>query len=87
MLTLVPKLDSELMGTSLLDIRMVKNSKDSTILSVRIVMLLAAHLLVSPTVNVITSFRGVKSEPMYSVVPLRFSNISLTQVFGKILSL
>ena len=31
-------------------------------------MLLAAHLLVSPAVNVITSFRGVKSEPMYSVV-------------------
>ena len=64
MLTVVPKLDSGLIGTSLLEILIEKISTDSTILSVRTKMLLAVHLLVSPTENVMISFKAVKSTPI-----------------------
>ncbi len=65
MLTLVAMVDIGLMGTSLLDIRMLNVSTDSTILSVGIVMLFVVHLLVSPTVNVMSSSSGVKSTSKY----------------------
>lgn len=64
MLTVVPKLDKESIGTALLEILMVKISTDSTILSVRTEMLLTVHLLASPVENVMTSSRAVKSIPI-----------------------
>ena len=64
MLTLVAIVDIGLMGTSLLDIRILKVSTDSTILSVGIEMLAVVHLLTSPTVNKISSSSGVKSTPI-----------------------
>ena len=64
MLTVVAIVDIALMGTSLLDIRMLNVSTDSTILSDGIEMFVAVHLLVSPTVNVMSSSSGVKSTPI-----------------------
>ena len=64
MLTLVGIVDKGLMGTSLLDIRMLNVSTDSTILSIGIEMLLVVHLLISPKVNVTSSSSGVKSTPV-----------------------
>ena len=66
MLTLVAMVDIGLIGTSLLDIRILKVSTDSTILSVGIEMLVEVHLLVSPTVNIMSSSSGVKSTPSKS---------------------
>ena len=64
MLTVVPKLDIVSIGTSLLEILIENISTDSTILSVRTEMLLAVHLLASPTENVMTSVKAVKSAPI-----------------------
>ena len=64
MLTLVAIVDIGLMGTSLLDIRMLNVSTDSTILSIGIEMLLVVHLLISPEVNITSSSSGVKSTPV-----------------------
>ena len=55
--------DVGLIGTSLLDIRTLNVSTDSTILSVGIEMFVVAHLLTSPMVNKMSSSSGVKSRP------------------------
>ena len=63
--TLVGMVLDRLMGTSLLDIRMLNVSTDSTILSVGIEMFVVVHLLTSPTVNKMSSSSGMKSRPTY----------------------
>ena len=62
--TVVPNWDSSSIWTSLLEILMVNPSTDSTMLSGRIVTLLAAQRLVSPVANVMLSSSVVKSTPV-----------------------